>query len=359
MIGEAVIRSGKLKLWHVTSGAVLLRNGTSLRRSDVAAVALCIVRRRELRDTLMRIMAGHAANSQVQSVIASAIREAIRLETDVVNPIGTVRRNVGPGAMTLAAKVRHFFGCELRQFGHISQVAVTRLNTCNVAFSSRVAVDALQAGLHGIEPKFARLYGIRGMAGKAFRRFVRSHGAPRRFLQVRGLTVLRAHCQIEAATPIEEADAAFVELSIPLKNVGLTGIPDTKRPAKGNGNRVLPVRYRVDALVSISNDGIVVDAVSKFEMRILLKQLAAFHRLQGARHRRDRTLRFMTRVARTWISAQRRYEQQINPRFHLTKMPGRFKSSIALARLIISATRIQWPSPLSLSANFQFRSLQC
>src|SRR5207249_5243649 len=112
----------------------------------------------------MRIVAGRAADSIIRCVVAFAVAESIRLEAHILNSAGAARRNLGPGAMTLPAEVRHLLGSECSELWHGRFAGYVR-------FRRPMASLAAHAFAHAQEVETRRLHDIRGMAIEALTHF--------------------------------------------------------------------------------------------------------------------------------------------------------------------------------------------
>ena len=72
-------------------------------RSQVALLALAVVRRTVLLQLPMRIVTGNAGDPRVGRIIAAAVSETVELEADIGNSPRPVGRNISPTRMTFAA----------------------------------------------------------------------------------------------------------------------------------------------------------------------------------------------------------------------------------------------------------------
>src|SRR5436853_5780698 len=119
------------------------------------------------------IVAGGTRNPPVRGVIAFAVCQPVRLEPDVQNPTRTVRPNLSPRAMTLAAQSRNIFGAHFRQLRHpgVPRLAGSRFRD----MSRRIAMvlSTAHARNKRFEAQLAALNGARRVAAKATARLRR------------------------------------------------------------------------------------------------------------------------------------------------------------------------------------------
>jgi hypothetical protein len=92
VIGEGKMRAGQLNSGHVAGHAFLspdLAGGSSLRGRAFSALrrmagqALCVIRAGIVQEILMRIMTGQAGDPCIGRIVATAVFQAIRLESDI------------------------------------------------------------------------------------------------------------------------------------------------------------------------------------------------------------------------------------------------------------------------------------
>src|SRR5437588_2040063 len=100
--------------------ALRLRAGLHVLRGCVAGGAFRVVKGRLPDGILMGVVTCRATNADVGGIVALAVGEPVRLKADIVDAARTVDRDLRPGAMTTAAAVRHFFGGEAGEFGHLT-----------------------------------------------------------------------------------------------------------------------------------------------------------------------------------------------------------------------------------------------
>src|SRR5690348_7032869 len=111
MVGKFGMRAGQIELGHVAAGAAA-RAGAADRCSaarGVTGAAFDIVGFERGLEGPVRVVAGGALDAAVGSVVALGSGEPVRLEADVLNPARSVRRDLRPRAMALAAEVGQLF----------------------------------------------------------------------------------------------------------------------------------------------------------------------------------------------------------------------------------------------------------
>src|SRR4051794_12797510 len=94
-------------------------------------------------DPGMWIVARAAANPHVGAVEAFAVSQTVRLEAYVLNSARSAYRDLRPGAVTLAAEIRHFFGVARSQFRDDCLTGVARANRLQMCFRRAMASFAL------------------------------------------------------------------------------------------------------------------------------------------------------------------------------------------------------------------------
>jgi hypothetical protein len=118
MIGKFVVRSRQLDPGHVAGHALVLGNRANLRTRFAARAFDPAMTSQTFRvevyglwiEVMVRVMASKTTDARVIRVIASAARQAVRLETDIGDTGMWLRGDFRPGAMALTAKVRRQFG---------------------------------------------------------------------------------------------------------------------------------------------------------------------------------------------------------------------------------------------------------
>lgn len=160
MIGESIVSAGQLKLWHVTTDAIRLRD-TARFGAGLRAVVTCetlrgVVRRYRI-DFLMRIVACKTADPFVIWVKALAFSKPIRLKANVRDARFALRGNFRPGAMAIAAEVGHFLGGRILQLKRLSMCFMRRKRQVffrgDVRIEIGMAMSALHAGDQGLQRK--------------------------------------------------------------------------------------------------------------------------------------------------------------------------------------------------------------
>src|ERR1035438_5354443 len=105
---------------HMATDAVLCRGPARgiAGFGRVASQTLRIVRCSRSFDGAVRIVAGGAANPVVSGIVALTVAQSVRLKLNVLDSLRAVGRDLRPGAMTLAAEVRHLLSREIAEHAH-------------------------------------------------------------------------------------------------------------------------------------------------------------------------------------------------------------------------------------------------
>ena len=114
MVSELVMRARQIDFGHVALGAIVLSHLAHLG----AGFAACRMARRAPRivgasrafERLVWIVAGDTADARVGGIVAPAVGQAVGLESEVVQIVRPVGRNLRPSAVALAAKIGELLG---------------------------------------------------------------------------------------------------------------------------------------------------------------------------------------------------------------------------------------------------------
>src|SRR5947209_19887710 len=113
MIGEFIVRPGKLQFRHVARHAILIGNGAVF-GARMAGQTFTIVKRICADYFLMNVVASHATDPFVGTIVALAGCQSIRLEAKIVNVVWSIRGDLRPSSMTLAAEIGQLLRVEGR-----------------------------------------------------------------------------------------------------------------------------------------------------------------------------------------------------------------------------------------------------
>ena len=104
VVSEGEVDARYFSFWHV-AGYAVLPSYPAYFALCMAVEALCVITRRLADCRSVGIVAGCTGNAAVRGVIALAVGEAIGLEANVLDALGSVDCDIFPGAMTGAAEV--------------------------------------------------------------------------------------------------------------------------------------------------------------------------------------------------------------------------------------------------------------
>jgi hypothetical protein len=113
MICESVMAAGKVDFGHVARRAIVISHFAGFRlrlTSGMTGLALGIVIYVLAIYFLMRIVTRSTAYAAIIRIETLAVRESIRLETDVGRPMGAIHGDLLPRAMALSAKIAGLLG---------------------------------------------------------------------------------------------------------------------------------------------------------------------------------------------------------------------------------------------------------
>ena len=114
----------------------------------------------------MRIVTGGAADTRVIGIVALAVRQTIRLETNIDNAPDSGSSNLVPRAMTLTAEVGHLFARERSEVIHLCKLGIAASNVLDVVVCRSVATLALHAWRHFVQSQLSRFRCVRSVAAK-------------------------------------------------------------------------------------------------------------------------------------------------------------------------------------------------
>jgi len=106
VIGELIVGARQLTFGHMTGDAIFGRDRAGLRAGGrVTSVAFRVVERRLALRLAVRIVTRHATDARIRGIIALAVCKYVRLKTDVVDIVRSIRGDLGPCPMALAAEI--------------------------------------------------------------------------------------------------------------------------------------------------------------------------------------------------------------------------------------------------------------
>ena len=266
MIYERRVHAGQIYARHVAGDAILRGGRTNLTRvvlrgflrarRHVAREALVVIRSGIMVERLVRVMTSYTGEARIPVAPATALLQPIGLKAHSLHALRSRLKDVVGSTVARPAEIHLRYGPQapgiengLAALGIL--LVVHKRGMLRAGPMTSFAIHSKDK-VSGIESRPRR--GSRRVTPKATAHRVRIQSLAQRLLQSWRRPGRMARRQVQALQALEEAHPAFVESPIPLENVGLALVSQSKGPSKRLRNGVRSVAYGIGSRAALFRD---------------------------------------------------------------------------------------------------------